>query len=175
MRRRQIRRWFAITALIVYVAAVAVALFIVWAPAERQWYLDAPQFDINLDIASTTTARWIATVVLGALGLIGLAALALEAFDARPGRGVSQQLDDQVDRTEETPAYQTGRYSAVIAGEGADRRSEQSLPPVAARAGDGDFGETDDLRESIRALQRDVAELKRGQGETAAANGSRSA
>jgi hypothetical protein len=143
---RRIVVWSVLAAMI---AALVLAMVIVWTANEREWYIDNAGIALTLNMTLSDTGRWLAIAVIGVLialvvfafvielatgnsskklGRTGPVIPSLEArspsrsiHDAAPPTGASNEAHSQ--RTSPAP------YASTIAGDRDTRRVERSLPP----------------------------------------------
>jgi hypothetical protein len=142
MRRSNLGRVLTWLTLALFLAAVAMALVIVWTANERVWYIDTGGVNATLDMALTPAARWIATGVLAVLLALGAGALVLSlraprrATDgAPPGMPLAGKTFTYVDQPPIAPPAEErtatpGVYHSTIVGDTEIRRAEESLPPT---------------------------------------------
>jgi hypothetical protein len=142
MALQRVRRTFVWTVLVLYLAAIAAALVLVWTSASREWYIDIGGADVTLSMNLSETARLAATVLLGVLALVGALALLLDSIASRREaelRAMSGRLGGEPRRRAAggppvTPPYARpqesppGGFDAVVVGDQGTQRLEGSLP-----------------------------------------------
>ncbi len=157
MRAMKLRRLVVWSVLGVVLAALVLALVIVWTANEREWYIDSAGISATLDMTLTDAGRWIATALLGVLITLVLLAFAVELATANrssgPGRtgpvipSLEERSPGRTPREaaappppiEEHPTERVSpaRYASTIVGDQRTRRVEQSLPPTGDRLDGG--------------------------------------
>ena len=150
-----LRRLLTMTVIALYLAAVAGAIAAVQFAGSRQWYIDGAGVDLTLDMAFTSTGRWLATAVLGFLALVGVLALMAEAFAGRRRLSAtaweSRAIPPEPAAISYTPSetrvvdgagardgspnrLRRATYSGMIVGDEVTQRMERPVPSTPADA-----------------------------------------
>jgi hypothetical protein len=160
MRAMMLRRLLVWSVLAVMLAALALAMAIVWTANEREWYVDSAGVSATLDMTLSDAGRWIATAVIGGLMALVLLAFAVELATANAARGTlgagpvlpslearaparssardpapAHVVDDQP-----TEQLTPPRFASTIVGDETTRRMERSLPPSSAPDDEAEAG-----------------------------------
>jgi hypothetical protein len=166
MKARRIRPWLTWPVILLYLAALAGALALVWAADGRQWYLDGAGIDARLDMTFSEFGRWLATLVLGALALLGLAALILELASLRRLDRPASTDQTAVTYPAAGAVYRLDRgsapYDGAMIGDHETQRME-GAPPVAPTERAPAPPLADDaaaVRASLEQMQRQLDALR---------------
>ena len=166
MNARRIRPWLTWPVILLFIAALAGALVLVWAAEGRQWYIEGAGVDAQLELSFGGLGRWLATVVLGAFTVLGLAALLVELVSLRRRPGEATTDHAGVAYPDATTAYRLDRpatpYGGVMVGNDDTRRMEGSLPLAPTERVSSPFaGDTRaDVRASLEEIQRQLDALR---------------
>lgn len=166
MRAMMLRRLLVWSVLAVVLAALALALAIVWTANEREWYIDSAGVSATLDMTLSDAGRWIATAVIGGLMILTLLAFVIELATANAARATiragpllpslearspmrpssrdpapTQVADDQP-----TEQLAPPRFASTVVGDETTRRMERSLPPSGAPDDEAETGDRTTVR-----------------------------
>lgn len=159
MGLQRVRRVLLRAVVLLYLMAIAAALVLAWTGPSREWYIATGGADITLNMDLSSTARWLATGLLGGLALLGLLALLADAAASRRERAMlamSARLG--------TPGHTENRESGIVPAGRPDSATPVmppfSRPVVTPAAGDYDAVVVGD--QATQRLERSVTDTPPG-------------
>jgi hypothetical protein len=166
MKARRIRVWLTWPVILLFVAALAGALALVWAADGRQWYLEGVGIDARLDLVFSGLGRWLATVVLATLAALGLAALLFDLLSLRRAPVPASTEYPGGAYPDAPSAYRLDRpatsYAGVMVGGDDTQRMEGLLPvtPTERVPSPSVSDDTATVRASLDQIQRQLDALR---------------
>ncbi|MGD9889971.1 MAG: hypothetical protein AB7R89_21315 [Dehalococcoidia bacterium] len=128
MRLRRIVVW---SVLAIVLAALVLAMVIVWTANEREWYIDSAGITATLDMTLTDTGRWLAMAILAVMTALVIVAFVVEFATANTSKSLRRSgplIPSLEERSPIRSIHDTAHDAAPPASAGAEPQDHRSGP-----------------------------------------------